>query len=275
MIKYKEKRKSAEASSRAWTSSNVNARVVALIAASATLGGSLGAAGFNYLVTERHRTQIAQESLEVQRAAQLVSEAAQKTLEQSQQIAVARLEFEKQVQLFAIAREDLRTQISHIGVANDSRRTENDSVRTRVELAKQLRELRPSLLVNCFVVFPSEAKAAITCNMTNTGVHTWILETQPIEVVDKADQIIPNVVGKVHGVGANRLPPGGKGSNFFQIDLNVPVKELSDKAFKISFNLVTDEAAREQVRLESAGILSAKRLVELSSYSYSWRIWLN
>jgi len=274
VLKSREVQAEAVSKSASVRSAFGNARILAVIGATAALGGSIGSAAFNYFFTEKERTEIQQRALAVQQASLQVSEAAQRTSDEVKQITAARLEFEKEIHLLNTARSNFRDEIARVGGMNDSRRTENDSARTKFEMARQQRELIPSLLVGCFVVFPSELKAGITCNLTNNGTHTWRSEIEPVLVVDKTDEVFPNVLGKIHGPRGNRLPPGGKGSNYFQIDLNVPAKELDGKAFKITFNLVTDEAAKEQVRLASGGLLSPKHLNSLTSYTYVWRIWL-
>lgn len=276
MIKYKEKRKTTEVAAKGGASSNINARIVALITASAAIGSSLGAAVFNYLATERSRTQIAQDSLKLQQAAQIVGEAAQKTSEQAQQISAARLEFEKQVQLLTTAREDLRTQIARVGGMNDTRRTDNDELRTRFSFAKQQSDLIPSLKYSCNVQFVATLRAVINCAFENIGSHRIYINTEPIIVVDQiSDEKVDGLVGAITGAGNNTLPVGGRGTNSFPVELKATKESFNGKSFKMTFQVRTDPIALQQVKEAGGKYVNEKHLTSLANQTFTFRYDIN
>lgn len=276
MIKYKEIRRSSGAVQKKEISSNTNARIVALIAASAAIGSALSTAAFNYFATEQYRTQIARDSLKVQQAAQIVGEAAQKTAEQIQQIAAARLEFEKQVQLLTSAREDLRTQIARVGGMNDTRRTDNDELRTRVGFAKQQSDLVPAIKYSCNVEFLAHPRALITCSFENVGAHRIFISTEPIIVIDQVtDEKVEGLVGAITGAGLNTIPVAGRGSNTFPVELKAPRAAFSGKAFKITLQVRSDPIAIQQLKEVGGKYVNEKQLASLAHLTHNFLFNIN
>ncbi|CAN7336119.1 hypothetical protein LJR170_001799 [Variovorax paradoxus] len=223
--------------------------MIALIAASATLGSSIGAAGFNYLFTERQRTKLTSDSVEIQKMGQLVAQAAQKTAEQTAQINAARLDFERQVQLLNAAREDLRVQVARVSGMNDTRRTDNDEVRLRSTLAQQENDLMPQVQASCPMSIPTPTRVLINCKFRNQGNHRVVITNQSRALVNQVTGLpVEGLIGEIAGDQVNSVLQKGENNLNYWVELKVPKERLVGSEFRFQFKADTDPAVVRQVK---------------------------
>jgi hypothetical protein len=251
----------------------VNARVVAVIAACAAVGSSLGSAAFNYFFTERQRTEIQADALQVQKASQLVSEAAQRTAEELKNISAARLQLENQVALLNASRESFRDQIARVGGLNDSRRTDNDAARTRAGLAKLRQELVPQVTVKCDGRSIAEYRIDINCQFKNIGSHTLFMKTESITLVDTGTRDeVPGAILKVSGDDKNKIVPSGDGGNLFVVSLRLKNSEVVGKTFRLHFIFDTDASAVSEYSAATGRVLTPAQVKELTNYGFIFNL---
>lgn len=268
------------------------ALVVAAIAATAALVGSLGTAAFNYIFTERPRTDISREMKELQSAAVQVTQAAQKTSDNVAAIDAARLDMQRQLaaieeirvkiqqQVAAIdqARFELQRETGLLQARNDTRRTSLEELtRTheRVVQANNLKnEVTPKFEVNCQLGEFRESAGEWICSVTNRGTQTFSSEVLDLSLGDKStNDLIPDAISTVNDSGLNSVPPGVTVKHFTRFKLGPSANTVKQRMFMFTFQIKTNQGSVDRIKQLTRGVLSGAEIDKTSVYTYTYRLW--
>ena len=222
----------------------------------------------NYFLTDRLKSEIADQTLMLERIKTDVAIAAQRTADTAVKIDQARLALEHNV---ATSNRKFET----IRLTNDSTRTVTDQARLTAEFSKLSNDLRPNLSFSCNGSSANGTLFVIHCTVTNKGAHRVGLITVRIARLNSSQ---PNNSEEVP------VPPGSNGSNTVltngigSLDYEIPITRaegIGKSLFKLHFFAKTDQQAVEMARRLGGNVFTEFELKELSTNSYAYTVSLN
>ena len=236
--------------------------IVALIASATSLAGLL----LTYVFTERARTEIANQTLQLERIKVDISAATQKTAEVAARVDMARLELERQI---ARSRERIESRKVQI----EDRKGTTEEVRLTPDLTKLSNELRPNVDVSCYGDPIDGVILRITCNFKNKGAHRAKVEPKLFSMLNRSDQTeIPGTIQKIDNAGSNNILPNGAGSNVYEIFLTPAGVAVKNPIISIKFDATTDEVAVAMTKRLSKGIITDEELRSFSTQRYIFNL---
>ena len=236
--------------------------IVALIASVTSLAGLL----FTYVFTERTRTEIAAQTLQLERIKVDTSAAAQKTSELGALVDLARLELESQTAKSGELIESKKVQI-------ENRRGNTEEVRLTPDFTKLSNELRPNIELSCNGDPIEGVLLRITCSFKNKGAHRAKIEPKAFSMLDRSDQKeISGAIQKVDNVDANNILATGVGSNVYEVFLTPAGVAIQKPIISIRFDATTDSVAVAITRRLSKGVITDEELRTLSTQVYTFNL---
>jgi hypothetical protein len=287
--------KSAIASSESKAAEKAKARSalsVAGIAAMAGLGGAFGTAIFNYVMTEKQRTEISRELKDLQELTVKISQAAQKTAENVAATDAARLDTQRQLANIEDARLKIQQQVAVIdqsryelqresGIAqakNEAKRVMlEEQARTQAQLiqANKLKnEIIPKYEINCFTNQFHEAAGMWDCAISNRGTQPFRSRVTDLIIAEKSTGIkIENAVASFQDSGASDVAPGVTLKHFTAFKLGPSASSANQRMFIFNFEIITEPNSVAQVKTATKGILSPSDIDYAAKNFYSHRLW--
>lgn len=290
-----ERLKNATAASEGKAAEKAKARGafgVAGIAAMAGLGGAFGTAIFNYVMTERPRTEISRELKDLQELTVKINQAAQKTAENVAASDAARLDIQRQLATIEDSRLKIQQQVAAIdqsryefqresGMAqakNDSKRVmleERARTQAQVIQANNLKnEIIPKYEVNCVTNQFNEAAGMWDCAISNRGTQPFQSRVTDLIIAEKSTALkIENAVASFQDSGANDVAPGTTLKHFTVFKLGPAANSASQRMFIFKFEISTEPNSVAQVKMTTKGILSSSDVDRAAKHVYNHRVW--
>lgn len=221
--------------------SNRTSLLVALIAASVSLGSAVA----NYWFTERVRTDIAAQTVALQR--------------QSVAMDGARLSLQSKVADL----EEVKTKIM-----------ERDSGANRAALAphiaKLLNDLRPNVRTTCLFERPTNESIRVNCTFESGSVSKVTVTPTAISAKDAlTGEPILEWSSGFEGLDSNAILSGNSGRNSYSATLSPSARKLRNVALTVSFTARTESAAVNMARRLTEGFISEAELEDVSTQGYT------
>lgn len=232
--------------------------IVALIASVTSFAGLF----LTYVFTERTRTEIAAQTLQLESIKVEISAAAQKTAEIAVGVDQARLELQRQIAKSAEHIESKKVQI-------EDRKGTTEEVRLTPDFTRLSSGLRPNLAISCAVDRIDRMRLQITCIFKNNGAHLARIEPKSFLMLNTSDQKeVPGAIEKVDNTGANNILPNNGGSSTYDVFLTSDGGARNKPMIRIEFDATTDSAAIAMTKRLSKGAITNNELRAFSTQGY-------
>jgi len=205
---------------------------------------SLGGATCNYLLTERVRTDISAQTLNLQKQTLELDRIKVDLARAVQQTAVANSKIEE-------ARLALQTKVADSAAIIESRKlsfsgrnTDTNEARLTPDIAKLLNDLRPSLAINCSMFRPDIEHLRIDCNFKSLSAFKVLVTPGDIFAKDAlTGTTIPHWSNSFDGLDSNQVLSGGSGGDSFSTTLLPSAQMLRNVIVFVKFRAVTEPTA--------------------------------
>lgn len=236
--------------------------VVAVIASVTSIAGLL----LTYVFTERARTEIASQTLQLERIKTDISAASQRTADVVARVDEARLQLERQIARSTELIESRKIQI-------DDRRGNTEEVRLTPDLTKLSNDLRPNFEVSCSGDALDGLVLRINCTFKNKGSHRALISPKFFTMLNRSDQKgLPGVIEKIENGVANNVLPNGSGSNTYEVWLTPAGAAVKSPIVSITFEAKTDDVAIALTKRLSKGAITNQELRELAMQGYTFNL---
>lgn len=237
--------------------------IVAVIAALT----SLSALFLSYFLTERVRTDIAAQTLALERMKVDVASAAQRTSEMAARIEEARLHLDRRI---ASTREGLENKKIQI----EDKRAQTEDVRLTPDFTKLSNDLRPTLDVSCQGDTSYPRVIRMECSFKNRGAHRTKIVPTGVSMLGRRDQKgVAGAIERIDNAEENNILPGGTGTNTYDIVLTENGATIKNPIISIEFLAVTDQLAINMTKRLAKGIITDEELKNLSEQTYTQQVW--
>jgi hypothetical protein len=215
--------------------------IVALIAASVSIGAALG----SYWFTERVRTELAAQTVELQR--------------QSLAMDTARLSLQSKV-----------ADLEHIKTNIMERDSGANHVRLTADVTKLLDDLRPNVQITCTFDRPDAVRIRVNCRFkSNSRFRISILPTS-ITVRDAVtNELISDWSSPFDGLVYNNVLSGGEGGNVYRATLSASARKLKNVQVLVDFEVRTEPLAISITQRLTDGYLTKEEVEQVAVQSYT------
>lgn len=197
----------------------------------------------NYSLVDKIRTDIAEQTLELEKIKINMASTAQQLESRKIQI------------------EDKRSQTEQLSLMQNFIKLSN--------------ELRPNLDISCEGPANFSKTVRITCKCVNNGIHAVKIIPETIAILDNNDQTeIKNTIERIANAKANYINSGGKGADTYDIILTDYGVTIKKPVFKITFLAVTNDIAINIGKRTLRGVINDKEMKKLSEMHYNYYLWL-
>ena len=243
--------------------SSRTAIIVALLAAFTAIVTLL----LNYWLVERTRTDIAAQTIALEKIKVDIALSAQKTAESVAKIDEARISQERQSVATMAQLESKKIQL-------ENKKSNHEQTRLTPDIAKLSNDLRPNIVISCDGSNSDRKTVKLECSFKNNGAQRVKIYPKTVGMYDKNQKGIKEALSEFDGE-SNTILPGATGSNTYTVTLTSIGEIVNQPIYKIEFDAITDQQAINLTRRLASGYITEAELKELSRQGYTINLHFN